>query len=56
MNPHHILLYIDPMSGAVVLQLIIAFIVGVGTFFRTTILGGISRIFGKSDQAAKPGN
>lgn len=56
MNPNHLLLYIDPMSGAVVLQLIIAFVVGVGTFFRTTILGGIARIFRKSDRAAKPGS
>lgn len=56
MNPIHLLLYIDPMSGAVVLQLIIAFVVGVGAFFRTTILGGISGFFRKSDQAAKPGN
>jgi len=55
MNPYHYLLYIDPMSGAVVLQLIIAFIVGVGTFFRTTILGGISNLFGRSNQSSKPG-
>jgi hypothetical protein len=56
MNSSHLFLYIDPMSGAVVLQLIIAFVVGVGTFFRTTILGGISNLFRKSDQAAKPGS
>ena len=56
MSTDFLLLYIDPMSGAVVLQLIIAFIVGLGTFFRTTILGGLSGMFRKSDQAAKPGN
>ena len=55
MNVSHLLLYIDPMSGAVVLQLIIAFAVGVGTFFRTTIIGGIAGFFHKSDQSAKPG-
>ena len=52
MNADHLLLYIDPMSGAVVLQLIIAFIVGVGTFFRTTIMGGIASFFRKSDHSA----
>ncbi|MEM7454296.1 MAG: hypothetical protein AAF456_08060 [Planctomycetota bacterium] len=46
MNPLTTLAYIDPMSGAVVLQLIIAFIAGVGAFFRHTIIGGIKRIFG----------
>lgn len=56
MNAYHYLLYIDPMSGAVVLQLIIAFIVGVGTFFRTRILGGIASLFGRSNKVSGPGN
>ena len=42
------LAYIDPMSGAVVLQLIIAFIAGTAAFFRHTIFGGIKRIFSSS--------
>jgi hypothetical protein len=44
MNSLNLLAYIDPMSGAIVLQLIIAAFVGVGTFFRHTIFGGISRL------------
>lgn len=40
--------YIDPMSGAVVLQLIIAFIAGTATFFRHTIFGGLKRILSGS--------
>ncbi len=44
MNSIDLIAYIDPMSGAIVLQLIIAAFVGVGTFFRHTIFGGISRL------------
>lgn len=40
------LAYIDPMSGAVVLQLLLAFIAGGVAFFRNTIIGGIRRTFG----------
>ena len=43
-----LLAYIDPMSGAIVLQLIMAFIAGVATFFRNTIFGGIKKLFGVS--------
>jgi hypothetical protein len=42
------LAYIDPMSGAVVLQLIFAFVAGTAAFFRHTIFGGIKRIFSGS--------
>ena len=45
MNTINFLAYIDPMSGAVVLQLIIAFVAGGAAFFRNTIFGGIKRIF-----------
>ena len=50
MNPLTTLAYIDPMSGAVVLQLIIAFVAGVGAFFRHTIVGSIKRLFGYGRQ------
>ena len=48
MNSLVTLAYIDPMSGAVVLQLIIAFVAGTAAFFRHTIFGGIKRMFGGS--------
>ena len=46
MNLLNTLAYIDPMSGAVVLQLIMAFVAGAAAFFRHTIFGGVKRIFG----------
>ena len=48
MNSLVTLAYIDPMSGAVVLQLIIAFVAGTAAFFRHTIFGGIKRMLGGS--------
>ena len=39
------LAYVDPMSGAIVLQLIIAAAVGCGAFFRRSIWGFFSRLF-----------
>ncbi|MEM9410621.1 MAG: hypothetical protein AAGA30_05880 [Planctomycetota bacterium] len=39
------LAYIDPMSGAVVLQLIVAFIAAMGAFFRERIFGTIKKLF-----------
>ena len=50
MNSILTLAYIDPMSGAVVLQLIIAFVAGTAAFFRHTIFGGIKRILGGSQK------
>lgn len=50
MNTLNFLGYIDPMSGAIALQLIIAFFVAVGTFFRQTIFGGIMRFFRPSSK------
>lgn len=47
MNVHHFLAYIDPMSGAVLLQLIFALVAGTAAFFRHTIFGGIKRMFGR---------
>ena len=51
-NPITLIAYIDPMSGAVALQLIIAFVAGTAAFFRRTIFGGIKRIFGPSKNEA----
>lgn len=51
-NPINLIAYIDPMSGAVALQLIIAFIAGTAAFFRRTIFGGIKRILGRSENEA----
>ena len=45
MTTLNLLGYIDPMSGAIALQLIIAFFVAAGTFFRQTIFGGIMQFF-----------
>lgn len=52
LNPINLFSYIDPMSGAVALQLIIAFVAGTAAFFRRTIFGGIKRIFGRSENKA----
>lgn len=47
--------YIDPGSGAILLQWIIAGIIGVGIFFRTTIVGFLRKLFGrKQDHDSKP--
>ncbi|MBL7223438.1 MAG: hypothetical protein ISS72_06280 [Candidatus Brocadiae bacterium] len=48
--------YIDPMSGAIVLQLVIAGVIGVFAFFRHSIWGTIRMIFHikpKTDEAAE---
>ena len=50
MNTINLLAYVDPMSGAVVLQLIIAFIAGFAAFFRHTIFGSIKRLFTKPQE------
>ena len=47
MNTLNILAYIDPMSGAVLLQLIFALVAGTAAFFRHTLFGGIKRLFSK---------
>jgi hypothetical protein len=52
MNTLFMLAYIDPMSGAVLLQLIIAFVAGTTAFFRHTIFGGIKRIFSRSQDGS----
>jgi len=46
MNTFNILAYIDPMSGAIVFQLIFAFFAGIMAFFRHSIFDRIKRIFG----------
>lgn len=48
MTTINLLAYIDPMSGAIVIQLIIAFAAGIATFFRQTIFGGIKRFFSRT--------
>lgn len=50
MNTLNLLSYIDPMSGAIALQLIIAFFVAAGTFFRQTIFGGMMQFFRPSNK------
>jgi hypothetical protein len=45
------LAYIDPISGAFLLQLIVAGILGVGTFFRKRIFGSFKRLFGGKDSS-----
>jgi len=40
------LAYIDPVSGTILLQLIIAGVIGVVGFFRRAILGTIRRLVG----------
>ena len=41
----NLLAYIDPMSGAVVLQLIVAFFAGALAFFRRSLWGAVRMIF-----------
>ncbi len=41
------LAYIDPMSGAMVLQLVIAGIAGFMTYFRRSILGTCKSLLGR---------
>lgn len=46
--------YIDPMSGAIVLQLVIAGVIGAFAFFRRSIWGTLRMIFHmkpKTDEA-----
>jgi len=43
--------YVDPMSGAIVLQLLIAGFVGTAAFFRRSIFGGIAKLFGRSPKS-----
>ena len=46
-----LLAYIDPISGAFLLQLIVAGILGVGTFFRKRIFGSFKRLFVGQDSS-----
>ena len=46
-----ILGYIDPVSGSILLQLLIAGFVGIVGFFHRTIFGTIGRLFGRSPRA-----
>jgi hypothetical protein len=41
--------YIDPMSGAIVLQLIIAAIAGTAAFFRRSIWGCVRCLFRRKE-------
>lgn len=45
------LAYIDPMSGAMVLQLVIAGIAGFMTFFRRSIVGSCKSLLGKKSNS-----
>jgi hypothetical protein len=42
-----VLLYIDPVSGTIIVQAIIAASVGAAAFFRKSIVGTIKSLFGK---------
>ena len=47
--------YIDPMSGTILLQVVIAGVIGCMTFLRTSIWGVIRRITGrKTPSESKP--
>ena len=48
MTSNSILAYTDPMSGAVVFQLLIACVAGTIAFFRNTISAALKRVFGRS--------
>jgi hypothetical protein len=52
----HIFAYIDPGSGSLLLQAILAAIISVPFFFRRTIGGALSRLRGvtRQQEAAKP--
>lgn len=39
------LAYVDPMSGAIILQLILAGIIGAAAFFRRSILAALRTLF-----------
>jgi hypothetical protein len=46
----HILAYIDPGSGSLLLQAILAGLLSIPFFFRRTIGGFINRVRGRSDE------
>ena len=51
----HLLAYIDPGSGSLLLQAILAGLLSIPFFFRRTIGGFVSRIRGRSEEpAAEP--
>jgi hypothetical protein len=48
------LAYIDPVSGSILIQAIVAAGAGAIAFFRKSIWGVIRRFSGKSDEPATP--
>lgn len=46
----HILAYIDPGSGSLLLQAILAGLLSIPFFFRRTIGGFINRVRGRTDE------
>lgn len=47
-----LLLYIDPASGALLLQALVALAGGIAAFFRKRIWGTIRRLFGRAPAEA----
>jgi hypothetical protein len=50
------LAYVDPVSGSILIQLIIAGAVGVVGFFRRSIFGGLGRLVGRRQDVPEDGN
>jgi hypothetical protein len=50
----NILAYIDPGSGSLLLQAIVAGLLAIPFFFRRTIGGFVGRLRGGSDERAEP--
>ena len=48
------LAYIDPMSGAIILQVIVAGVIGCGAFFRRSIMATIRKLFRRGDAPTQP--
>ena len=48
-----ILAYVDPVSGAIIIQLLFAGAVGCVAFFRRSILGGLRILFGRRGDEGK---
>ena len=46
-----LLAYLDPVSGAMILQIIAAFVIGTGVLLRKSILAPLSWIFRREDSS-----
>ena len=50
----NILAYIDPGSGSLLLQAIVAGLLAIPFYFRRTLGGFVDRLRGRSDERAEP--